>query len=1048
MKPLKLEMTAFASYGGRQEIDFTKLKDGVYLITGKTGAGKTAIFDAMMYAMYGESSGSRDYKELRSHFADSGAQTEVAFTFSHNGRVYRAERRYITDKNGNYKKTEAELYDKDDKIIKSGAREVTKSVTEIVGLTLSQFKNVIMLAQGEFKQFLTSKNEDKALLLSQIFDSSLYKNFQETLLQTKKLLEEERAEEYAKIESQIEHNFKENAYETVLFPDDEDLLEKAEDILKKDKNSWEVLRSNSISEQKIYNNILAEKATAKKLNEDIDSYNNALNAYNELAAKKTEYDEKQDELDRAEKFLRNIQPKLTDFKNSSNLFQEAKSKYEENKLLTEKAEEAFSQAQKDAEAIPKLEGKKESLKAQAERAKDALDNYKQLDKETAELNRFKSLEAEKTAQLNAIQKEREDEKSESDKFQKRLEELKNADVLEVKARNECNIVREALAALKKAAKEAAEIFNGEKDIEEAKNKIEQALLEHDEKLSAYSIINTNFVNANCGRIADKIRTALETETRADCPVCGSTVTQKDTPKFAVVPENTPTQEQVDEANKRVQEAAEKIAEEKQNLKDIEKDFEYQKRGILKQVQPYIPEFTDWEKLTEDGKFKAKLKEFEKAEHLAAQKLSQAELNKEEKEAITEMKEKADSKIKVFSEKIEECKTDLNLISGKIIQINTKIEALKKDLQFSSLQEASADIKYKWDQINELNKKSETLKLAETTAQNRLSSLKGEANALKDSLTKASDAFKKADFLLDNELKKFGYLSKEQALGDISVIGNEDPDEWTASRRCEIAEYKEKISEKKGSERELFKKLAVGGKIPDKADLQEIDARLAKQNEKASKAKNEEITLSNLLDRRAKSFEAIKASAAELEASDGAYERISRLAAIAAGKAGEKFDFERFMLGAIFKEILGAANTRLHTMSGGRYELEHSIQGDKDNRSQLGFEIKVFDRNTGVRRNPKSLSGGETFLTSLSLALGFSDIITRKSGGNKVEAMFIDEGFGSLDPSSLDTALSVLLSLTGEDYQIGIISHVDKLQESIPQKIRVTSDENGSRTEIE
>lgn len=136
------------------------------------------------------------------------------------------------------------------------------------------------------------------------------------------------------------------------------------------------------------------------------------------------------------------------------------------------------------------------------------------------------------------------------------------------------------------------------------------------------------------------------------------------------------------------------------------------------------------------------------------------------------------------------------------------------------------------------------------------------------------------------------------------------------------------------------------------------------------------------------------------------------------------------------------------MSGGRYELVHQVGGVNATKAkQIGFEIEVLDITTGKQRDAKSLSGGETFLTSLSLALGLSDVITQRAGANKVEAMFIDEGFGSLDPDALDTALSVLLNLSGGDCVIGIISHVDKLLESIPDKISVTADEKGSHAEI-
>ncbi len=173
MKPLKLEMNAFASYAGKQIIDFSLLDDGVFLITGETGAGKTAIFDALMFALYGASSGERNAKELRSHFADFSADTEVKFTFTHNGKTNRAERRYALNKKGEITTPSAYLYENDE-LIQNQSRNVTKRVSEIIGLDSDQFKNVIMLAQGEFKKFLESNDEDKSAILENLTDSAVY----------------------------------------------------------------------------------------------------------------------------------------------------------------------------------------------------------------------------------------------------------------------------------------------------------------------------------------------------------------------------------------------------------------------------------------------------------------------------------------------------------------------------------------------------------------------------------------------------------------------------------------------------------------------------------------------------------------------------------------------------------------------------------------------------------------------------------------------------------------------------------------------------------
>ena len=184
--------------------------------------------------------------------------------------------------------------------------------------------------------------------------------------------------------------------------------------------------------------------------------------------------------------------------------------------------------------------------------------------------------------------------------------------------------------------------------------------------------------------------------------------------------------------------------------------------------------------------------------------------------------------------------------------------------------------------------------------------------------------------------------------------------------------------------------------------------------------------------------------ASLASSEKAWDRLNTLATLAIGSSGEggKLSFDRYVMGAVFREILELANRRMERMSGGRYELVHKVGTERRN-ARAGLEIEVLDHNTGQRRGPGSLSGGESFFTSLALALGLSDVVQNRAGGKQMDALFIDEGFGTLSDDVLDKALEVLGQLTEGDRLVGIISHVDRLDESIPQKIRVHAGEHGS-----
>ena len=187
----------------------------------------------------------------------------------------------------------------------------------------------------------------------------------------------------------------------------------------------------------------------------------------------------------------------------------------------------------------------------------------------------------------------------------------------------------------------------------------------------------------------------------------------------------------------------------------------------------------------------------------------------------------------------------------------------------------------------------------------------------------------------------------------------------------------------------------------------------------------------------------------LSGTEGAWKRLDALASLAVGTSGEggKLSFDRYVMGAVFREILEMANRRMEQMSGGRYELVHKAGADRRN-ARAGLEIEVLDNNTGLPRGSGSLSGGEAFFTSLVLALGLSDVVQNHAGGKQMEALFIDEGFGTLSDDVLDKALEVLGQLSEGRRLVGIISHVDKLDESIPQKIRVRSGEKGSTLTLE
>lgn len=1047
MKPLKLEMTAFASYADKQIIDFTKLKDGIFLITGETGAGKTAIFDAIMFALFGSSSGEREPRVLKSDFADDNAKAEVKLEFLHNGKIYKVERSFNLNENGKPKKQEAHLYEGDN-LTQVTPTNVTTRVAEIIGLDDKQFKNVIMLAQGEFKKFLVSKTEDKEKLLSKIFDSSSYKNFMETLDTAKNLLDKEREKLKTAIKNEIDYNLQQSS-DTQLFFDDADLLEKIDEIIANDELNHKQLLENAQEEQSKYDKLLGAKQNAEALNRDIEAFDEARDEYDELLKEKIDFDEKKGELERAERFLRNVNPKYLDFTNAKKAVENACAELEDNNLKIQKARGEFEIAEENSKEIPRQRDEIEALAVKIETARADLNKYEEFDKANKELAEANSKLSDMEAQIGSYEKGIKDKKSQLAETDARLEELKDADIALRDAQDERNKCSEAFDTLNSAAQASAAIFLGEKEIKNAKIKIEDAQKDHLQKSQYYNDINTRFLNEKYEIIADEIRAKLEEEDSALCPVCGSVITAEKADRLAVKPQDTPTQKEVETAERQKDEAYELLKKAEQDLRDKQKDYEHQKQDVLKIVSRYIPEFTDWGKLTQPGKFKEKLAEFKRAEELSSQKLIKANIDKDEKKDLEKVKINLTREIEELEKERLASQNSLTEISGRAIGLKTKAEGLKSALKFESSQIAKDDIAKNEAQKENLAKMIAGLTSALNDAQKNLSEAQGKAKTLENNHLDAESKAQDAEKILGETLTKYGYLSIEHALSDLNPIGDEEPEQWIKETRKIIAEYENKLLSVKNVKDERFKKVAdKDGNVPQKEDLEALNAALEEQGNVSQEAQKAAHTAENLKKRHNEAYNNIKSATNELGESQDVYERIERLANVANGKYGVKYTFERFALSSIFKEILDAANIRLNGMSGGQYEFEPEIGSNKGKGSQIGFEMEVKDIKTGKQRDTKSLSGGETFQAALALALGLSDIITNKSGGHKIDAMFIDEGFGTLSDHAIDTALNVLSNIAQADCQIGIISHVDKLRESIPQKIRVKSGVRGSVAEIE
>lgn len=299
--------------------------------------------------------------------------------------------------------------------------------------------------------------------------------------------------------------------------------------------------------------------------------------------------------------------------------------------------------------------------------------------------------------------------------------------------------------------------------------------------------------------------------------------------------------------------------------------------------------------------------------------------------------------------------------------------------------------------------------------------------------------------LTKRLEEAGFNDMVAVAVALEPIGQNDGEHWLTARKQMLDDYAYQLESTRSRIAELEKQTA--GK--ERVDLEVLKAELLEAKNAQTAAVNAVTEQRTICEGHKAVLHQVSAAKASLAGTDRASKRINRLAMLAVGtnSEGGKLSFDRYVMGARFREVLDMANRRLDIMTGGRFELIHSVDAGRKN-AVAGLEIEVLDRETGKQRSSSSVSGGEGFMVSLALALGLSDVVQYHAGGQKLDTLFIDEGFGTLDDGKLDNVITVLQQLTEGNRLVGVISHVDKLEESIPQKLRVSSGPHGSSLVLE
>ncbi|WP_408072645.1 AAA family ATPase [Butyrivibrio sp. JL13D10] len=1057
MKPIKLVISAFGPYAGKMpELCFDKFEEkGLFLISGDTGAGKTTIFDAICFALYGTTSGSyRDTKNLRSEYAKPDADSFVDFYFSHQGHEYHVwrqpeyERRKQRGEGVITEKQKAVLYKYGGTPIE-GVTQVNNAVKELLHIDDRQFKQIAMIAQGEFWDLLNAKTEQRTEILRTIFMTSGYKNIEYKLKERmdankgKKMHAEQSIVQYF---NDVTADENDEIYEELRVLQDrangsksawnlDEILDVIGSVIELDKAKKKEITKKLKEAETELNKNKDELAIAETNNKFLERLAELEKEQSELKERKKETDELEELLIRRKAATHDVNPAYLAWVNKNKEIARTRESIKNKNGEKTKAEGAALEAAKQLTEAEMRKPELENLKITINKITEEEPKYKQRDEllaKLADLEKDKSAIREEEAKL----KDRESD------LKKQIAELKQTK----------EQLKDKPSELQKILADARDLENLRTDIKDIlddqvkeRSKRQRALdakqKKFKEAFSEYEHANAERIEAE--KILDSCRAGILAQGLADgakCPVCGSV----HHPELAKLPETSISEEDFENlkaAEIEAQEAKESASTEAVKAKTALSEYEEQMRvTILDCIQNDIIGME-----SESEELDGLLNILEKANENVCGKIEENTKlqNAAEKDCkfLRDAEEKLDEALGEKTEKIESDKEELRSKKNDTEEAITASKATLKtlrDLSFDDWEKASAERKKAEEIKKTISDLLDKLLNGKTNADKLLAAIKAEIKTLEDSLNTQEKDEKALKTDLDKKLslKKFDDVDEmlEFVVSEDELAANE---EAVNGYKQAVATNKTQLTQAKAD--------AKGKKI---VDIEALKAICKEQTEKVDEIRAAENAVSNRISINDEKQKNIAAQRADLESSGKEYNICNRLYNLVRGTTGNgKITLEQYIQAAGFDGIIAAANRRLLPMSDGQYEL-YRQEDSLGKKSNTFLDLEVLDNYTGHRRPVGNLSGGESFKASLSLALGLSDTVSTNLGGVQMDALFVDEGFGTLDRKSIDNAMDILVNLSGANKLVGVISHREELIENIPQQIKVVKKKDGSHIEVE
>lgn len=1059
MRPIFLEMTAFGSYAEKTAVDFERLTHGLYLISGDTGAGKTTIFDAIMFALYGLASGpERKPNMMHCDFVDQSVDTEVTLRFRQGEGVHTVKRTiHYRKKRGTEDQfgdgvLDAVLLEQDKDPLK-GAEKVTVRCTELLGLNAEQFRKIVMLAQGEFKRFLTAEPDEKNEILGKLFDNSAYVRYQTLLKGARDGLKAERDGQLRQIADVMQTSFQmpeglEDEEKDQYLPEHPELTENLEKLTGTERQQLKDLEGEREEIRKRENKLIAHRGAAGERNQLLDELAGKRQQLEQLEARADGMARLQAGYAAAERALHQVQPKRELLARAEQALQEAGREMEALQADLEEQKGRVQEAQATVEADSEAVREIEKLEVELQMLEKILPQYEELDRKREERR-----EAKKAVQ--EIEKRKQDAEAALEQEKNILAEIdaeqrtySDIDAQAVQLKNDYTQAQkntQLLTGETGLQRRTDHALREERDLHAQEARLRNLAEEAAAAEAEHHRLYQAFVGGQAGLLAEDLRRELETNGMAACPVCHTEFHGRQAHAFAPLLAETPTQVDVD--------AAKSAYDEKETLRkklDVQvaamrAALTNEKESILREAKLLLPDCEDWDTLTAEGYLAGQAEQLQKAETEMRRAWEEAERKKKRSGALAQQRKETEAQLEDQKSVLAQAGEELSGYTVTIVGLDTEISTLQGQLQYPDQEAASGQIRHQRALQAGLKKQVEDHKKLLQDALDEQNTIQGKLTGKRESRPGLETSRAGAERELYAAMEANGFPTAEDVERALLPLGDQNGEDWLRGQQEVLTSYQHELSDTK----KRIGELADRTKEFSYVDLAALQQEINQAAGAYQSVNNRCVKLAHQIENHRGVLENVSRAKKVLRETEPAWSRLDLLANLAVGVSGDggKLSFDRYVMGTVFQEILEMANRRLNVMSGGRYELIHQINAERKN-AKAGLEVEVLDIGTGRQRNSKSLSGGESFLVSLSLALGLSDVVQSHAGGRHLDALFIDEGFGSLDGGTLETALNVLSQLTQGNCLVGIISHVSRLEESIPQKIRVTSSRRGSSLKLE